>query len=1058
MSAVPSYVGALLREPIGLWDVSYNFYVQLTGDPEGVEENFHTMAAEGCFGRIRCLEAATKGSCTALFDKDGNVTGLEGIYRYGPIVTKTVAAPRQGDVPRVSLEAPDIINASMLYRDGKVICFKRTWHNAIVPVCCSTTTMRYGMFSPFKEQLHQNGQSPFARVFEKVSKHGKITISEPVLYPNMASFGMPYAQGSMDADCYFPRLIWSPTPLSSIEGRVGDLFGVRTSRKERLCDAVCRVTAFESDIDRTQFKCDPRGVFVGTMDAMKMVAVDEYKDEHARECMAPGVSMFGTHLERIEAACDRQDSAWGMFYCEFYRLVNTMLTKAEMLFPPEQGFGWGMVDGSMCLINENMMTRDRRFSHMHSAVVEFINDIISCTPSILRPVGAQHMFITLVQEMHTYFVSVLNMLCARGSFLGGCSKTSSEIRLEPNLEDRKYLAWHSVRDLIINLNVLYSDALAATLTVASVVGNDYSGHSGKMLRKAPLFFSHDDVQKAKEEDPMHWGDRLRQVHLRMSIGTLPDDPRGQDTRGLLCITYRPFPLDKIAVALSTRTCSPLRSFHPPSVIGQDPYYPGKVVDTANLSLMSKMMSFGNIGKETLRNIFYRQRAEALHCNYSPLKTVTFDIFTDPALSSVVLRLMRAGMEDQLGTRYFRSWGVNDLHHEEGDPSFDSVLPWPNRFSGNEMMMLGSLNMRAPYLEDTMTNLTGSDWHFSGKNFWDCSLLNRVAYWVSAHSFIPPQNVLLQFVGAKMAVSVVNSGLVDDDKTDETPDLTWLDEIEPLDEEGKAKTPKIKAKKKKKKKGKKRGKAKVDPKKRQAEEERLRRLREEEEAREMEMRRRVEEAIAKKKEEERAKREMEAFVEAEKERARKEMEERVRREKEKIGFLNKLRSSVLPRIRGHGYFDREKARANMRSSILPLVIEGVTLKPVPEEDADTVPVEEEDDDDVVDDTVEVDVSSIPPPLNPSHFPPDLDMLLVQLAQAIDWVVVHNGPTDRFLQQSKTPTGTYPLGVLFNYPNVVMMLDQIRPMMDPIHALIEAARRSPFLESWTTGVKVVEMRLD
>nr|BDC16812.1 hypothetical protein [Sicyoidochytrium minutum DNA virus] len=1056
MSAVPSYVGALLREPTSFWDVSYNFYVQLTGDPEGVEESYHDMEADGCFGKIRCVEANTKASCTALLNKDGSVAGLEGVFRYGPVISRTVAAPKEGDIPKVSLNAPDIINASMVYKDGSVICFKRTWFNAIVPICCSTTIMRYGMFSPFKFHMHEPRQSPFARVFKEVKEHGKITINEPVLYPNMASYGMAYNCGSMDADCYFPRLTWSPTPLSSIEGRVGDLFGVRGDRKERLCDGVSRLTGYKPELERENFKSHPRGVFVGTMDSMKMVAVDQYKEELVKECTELGVPMFGTQVERIEAACIRQDSAWAMFYCEFYRLVNTMLTKAEMLFREEQGFYWGMRDGSMCLIREDLIVRDRRFSHMHSAVVEFIDNIIACTPSILRPVGAQHMFITLVRAMHSHFVEVLNMICARGSFLGGCSKTSSDVHLEPNRQDREYLAWHSVRDLIINLNTLYSDALAATLTVASVVKNDYAHQAGERGQRSPLFFSHEDIESAKLEDPMHWGQRLRIVHLQLSIGNTQASSEGEAKRGLLCMTYKPFPLDKIAIALSTRTCSPLRSFHPPSVIGQDPYYPGKVVDTPHLSLISKMSSFGKVGKSTLLNLFNRQRAEALHSGHSPLKVTTFDLFSDPGMSSVVLRLMRAGMEDQFGTRYFRNWGVNDLHHKEGEHAYDCLLPWPNRLSGNEIMQLGSLNTPAPYLRQTMSMLTGFDWNSKSQQFWNSGLLNRVAYWVSSHTFMPPTGILQSFIGEKVAVAVLKSAVDDDDKTDETPDLSWLDEIEP--EQAPA-APKTKKKKKKAKKGKKKA-AKPDRRKKEAEEERLAKLRQQEEEREKEMRRRVEEAIAKKKDDERAKKQMEAFVEAEKEKARREMEEKLEKEQVRIKFFDCLRSSVLPLISRHPHFEKRQALAFLRSTVLPRVLEGRELKRVvgdEEEDISTIAAEEEDawtDDG----TVDVNTDALSVPLNPKHFTPELDALLVQLAQAIDFVVVHMGPMDPFLQQSRSPSGVYPLGVLFNYPNVTALLDQIKPFMAPIHAMIEACRRSPFLESWTTGVKVVEMRLD
>lgn len=188
----------------------------------------------------------------------------------------------------------------------------------------------------------------------------------------------------------------------------------------------------------------------------------------------------------------QENSFWGLFYAEFWHMMNFMISRSEQLFPEKRGFVW--VGATPELPVRYMFSEDRskggqRFHAMADSVRRYIECILSVTPCLLRPVGRQYRFFVNLVCIERATVALVEELCKDDSFLGGCAKTcGGEItkvpvddeaaryvrRLTPHnsrggaggghptLRESSVHAWMAVRDMVINLNYIVTDAMFIT--------------------------------------------------------------------------------------------------------------------------------------------------------------------------------------------------------------------------------------------------------------------------------------------------------------------------------------------------------------------------------------------------------------------------------------------------------------------------------------------------------------------------------------------------------------------------------------------------------------------
>lgn len=226
----------------------------------------------------------------------------------------------------------------------------------------------------------------------------------------------------------------------------------------------------------------------------------------------------------------QENSFWGMFYAEFWHMLNFMVSRSEQLFPEKRGFVW--VASTPELPVRYMFSEDRskggdRFHLMADSVRRYIECILSVTPCLLRPVGRQYRFLVNLVCIERATQALVEELCKNDSFLGGCSNTcGGEIKKAPEDEEAaRYVrrmtphksrggaggahpvlrestvhAWMAVRDMVINLNYIVSDAMFTTAMFRQVCQ--------KLVGSTPTL-EPDVIDEYVAKDPVFGGYHLR---------------------------------------------------------------------------------------------------------------------------------------------------------------------------------------------------------------------------------------------------------------------------------------------------------------------------------------------------------------------------------------------------------------------------------------------------------------------------------------------------------------------------------------------------------------------
>jgi len=277
----------------------------------------------------------------------------------------------------------------------------------------------------------------------------------------------------------------------------------------------------------------------------------------------------------LENLIDLQDSYWAMFYCAFWHLFNSLTFRCPVLLTKEHGYYHSdeleMGQNTVLTRDESSTKADKAFTEMVDRVVNCLKLVILNTPSLLDPVGAQHVFYGMTNEILTSVSSLADFMCSTDSFLGYCERSSgsafihSSNTLHPDV--RAYIKsarhmpkikrggaavtslkqrygyvhmWMEIRDLVLNLEVIARAAMRLTDLVIDHFPGDVCGYNGEKLFDAC------------REDPFMYGWKLRQS----------DKVYNKETGGEPFLAYRPFPFLRFTKSLAACTKMHHRDYLP----------------------------------------------------------------------------------------------------------------------------------------------------------------------------------------------------------------------------------------------------------------------------------------------------------------------------------------------------------------------------------------------------------------------------------------------------------------------------------------------------------------
>lgn len=263
------------------------------------------------------------------------------------------------------------------------------------------------------------------------------------------------------------------------------------------------------------------------------------RDELAETDALP---LFYSSTETIDAYSRHANAFWGIFYAEFYRMVNFILKHSPVFFPANYGFEWTTNASGFGMMVDDSRVTSKSFVDTWTAVVTLIDNIVNDTPCLVHPVGMQVLLVDRMRGIEKEIDRCLQIICARGSFLGeACPDTGEAKKKRHTCKTKRH--WNMVRDMILNLKGAHYNA-ALLMACLQNMRKKFMGEEGLLV------FGERELEEAMDEEPLLYGYKLRAAELLRSI--LSDRPSG----------WRPFDFYGFSANLASRTSVALIEYLP----------------------------------------------------------------------------------------------------------------------------------------------------------------------------------------------------------------------------------------------------------------------------------------------------------------------------------------------------------------------------------------------------------------------------------------------------------------------------------------------------------------
>lgn len=441
----------------------------------------------------------------------------------------------------------------------------------------------------------------------------------------------------------------------------------------------------------------------------------------------------------IACLLQQVDSFWAMFYCEFWFIFNFILRNAGILFPPEKGFVWTNAANVPInfMISEDVDKSTRAFKEMSVALRNYIECIVRVTPSIMEPVGLQHLFMVNLVCIHSATNAIRDVFCNESSWLGGCSKTcggeftstAKDIQVRKfqkmskfigskggassgpgNMKETTAYCWMVIRDKIISLASVVDDAMFVTTmftNVACGIFGDLSVYEPQQL---------DDQQAA---DPIKWGIIMR------------NDPTPNPLIHQLSV---PFDYTAFALNLACHTGNQVVSYLPPVSAYENDLQIAKAKGVSEAFFHKAWCnSMGLFEREIMTNIMDRMLKES---KVYPLKPVSLETATcsDPNMiglsefSSVYYRIalnshhhLPESMHKHMAKKFVQEMapdvprnGLDDYHRNSYSPKGSSlVINWTKHIfyafpRKNKLLMKFLMRAAGSYIQEGVEEIVASE--------------------------------------------------------------------------------------------------------------------------------------------------------------------------------------------------------------------------------------------------------------------------------------------------------------------------------------------------------------
>lgn len=363
-----------------------------------------------------------------------------------------------------------------------------------------------------------------------------LTVTEE-MRPFMMKLGGALKNGSLTTDEFCGRLTFFPA--HSAVARLG----LATNFQPRKTHPSNILKQLHSDD-----WLDAAGGPYSCTDLDKVAVCRLMQDFHRSEAAVDNVPRFHDAVFTLEVYHRQMNAYWGMFYCEFYRLVNHVIRESCVLFPASMGYKWSRTEVyNFVYMSDDADVSDRAFLETADAVILMIDGIVCATPCLLDPVGIQHMMPGETQGVEASVEKCLDVICHKNSWLGACCKTSGR---ETGRQTRKdwqlKKKWKCIRAMVITLKCCLADASFFTLMVANFV------HSEMNL---PAFYTKETMEECICEDPIMYGYRLRVAELQRNLREGIPVEKG----------WLPFNFPRFAKNLAARTEVMEQDYLPPYV-------------------------------------------------------------------------------------------------------------------------------------------------------------------------------------------------------------------------------------------------------------------------------------------------------------------------------------------------------------------------------------------------------------------------------------------------------------------------------------------------------------
>lgn len=431
--------------------------------------------------------------------------------------------------------------------------------------------------------------------------------------------GSPRASGSLDLDQFTPRFNYFPLKRDEPAARLGLFTEHRLDKLDHAC------LAAQGDIFEMA-----NGPY--TNSELKKVSVCNLMKLLRREALTnrTDLARFGDEQTNLTVCQINQNACWGLFFCEFYRLVNELLTEAPSLMPSSMGNIWGRNRLGFALLVESDTSKNQDFWKMVDATIAFVDTTINYTPCLLHPVGANQMLLT----NHDFIDDALNGLVAV------FDAPKSWIKM--NSRKRVAMPWRKIANMARNLQGLFLNACVMTAVCVSQLYD---------LRGRTNFFEDYVFHEKIAEDPVLYGYTLRKELIKRFICE-------EKLPALYC--FVPFDFAKFAAQLSMRTGVNAICYLPPYI---------RVREALSILLDNRAecgdyfrayeVALGPKNRHVFSNMFARMKDEFL---FKPLIKSENDIERSigdyPELLQIVLRCKDKKLDEDTSTKDF---------HIVGDP-------------------------------------------------------------------------------------------------------------------------------------------------------------------------------------------------------------------------------------------------------------------------------------------------------------------------------------------------------------------------------------------------------